>query len=310
MAHDGKRLEALVAFVEKTLVPQGFKVTTNDRVLTDEGIQIAEFDVLVQGPIGTSEFQWLIECQDRPSSGAAPCSWIEQLVGRRTRFNLSKITAVSTTGFAAGVHEFAQAQAIELREVKALLPEHFADWLRMDYITNTVRQTSLSGAYFDLRPDTSAELQEALAALFPTFDGQRPILRSVTTGELVTLARAFSAVAEANQELFGGLEVNGEPKSVRVFNKYPENDHFLIDTPVGAVHVQGIEFVGELGLKKTRLPIVHTAEYRDVRTGEPIDQVVTYAPQSIMGEKFCVELHKLALTGKTHVTLRKLPSDA
>ena len=310
MAHDGKRLEALVAFVEKTLVPQGFKVTTNDRVLNDEDIQVAEFDVLVQGPIGTSDFQWLIECRDRPSSGAAPGSWIEQLVGRRTRFNLSKITAVSTTGFAAGVHEFAQAQAIELREVKALSPEHFTDWLRMDYITNTVRHTTLSGAYFDLRPDTPAELQEALAALFPTFDGQHPILRSATTGELVSLARAFSAVAEANQELFAGLEVNGEPKPVRVFNKYPADDHFLIDTPVGAVHVHGIEFVGELRLKETRLPIVHTAEYRDVRTGEPIDQVVTYAPQSIMGENFCVELHKLALTGETHVTLRKLSSDA
>lgn len=310
MAHDGKRLEALVAFVERTLVPQGFKVTTNDRVLNDEGIQIAEFDVLIQGAIGTGDFQWLIECRDRPSSGAAPGSWIEQLVGRRTRFNLSKVTAVSTTGFAAGVHEFAQTQAIELREVKSLSPEHFADWLRMDYITNTVRHTSLQGAYFQLKPETPVGLQEALATLFPTLDGQRPVLRSATTGELVSLARAFSAVAEANQDLFDGLEVNGEPSLARVFNQYPEDDYFLIDTPAGEVTVQGIEFVGELRLKEIKLPIIHTAEYRDARTGEPIDQLITYAPQSIMGEKFCVELHKLARTGETHVTLRKLPNDA
>lgn len=310
MAHDGKRLEALVAFVERTLVPQGFKVTTNDRVLNDEGIQIAEFDVLIEGAIGTGEFQWLIECRDRPSSGAAPGSWIEQLVGRRTRFNLSKVTAVSTTGFAAGVHEFAQAQAIELREVKALAPEHFANWLRMEYITNTVRHTSVQGAYFQLLPETPASLQDALALLFPTFDGQSPILRSSSNRELVSLARAFSAVAEANQDLFDGLEVNGEPRLVRVFARYLEDDYFLVDTPAGEVVIQGIEFVGELRLKESKLPIIHTAEYRDARTGEPIDQVVTYAPQSIMGEKFCVELHKLVRTGETHVTLRKLANDA
>ncbi|MGH7180771.1 MAG: restriction endonuclease, partial [Nitrospiraceae bacterium] len=116
---------------------EGFKVTTNDRVFNDDGVQIAEFDVLIQGKIGTSDFQWLIECRDRPASGAAPTAWIEQLVGRRTRFNLNKVTAVSTTGFSAGTPEFAQAQGIELREVRALTPEHFADWLELRYITNT-----------------------------------------------------------------------------------------------------------------------------------------------------------------------------
>ena len=71
MSRDGKRLESLVAFVEKTLVPEGFSVTTSDRVFNDDGVQIAEFDVLIQGKIGTSDFQWLIECRDRPASGAA-----------------------------------------------------------------------------------------------------------------------------------------------------------------------------------------------------------------------------------------------
>jgi hypothetical protein len=45
MAQDGKQLEALVAFVEQTLLPQGFTVSTNQRVFNDDGIQIAEFDV-------------------------------------------------------------------------------------------------------------------------------------------------------------------------------------------------------------------------------------------------------------------------
>ena len=115
MTSDGKQLEALVAFVEKTLLPDGFNVTTNERIFNDEGIQIAEFDIEIRGRVGTTEIAWLIECRDRPTSGPAPGSWIEQLVGRRARFGFNKVTAVSTTGFAAGATEFALAKGIERR---------------------------------------------------------------------------------------------------------------------------------------------------------------------------------------------------
>lgn len=112
MTSDGKQLEALVSFVEETLVPQGFSVNTNTKVFNDEGIQVAEFDVEVRGKVGTTDIAWLIECRDRPSQGAAPGSWIEQLVGRRARFGFNKVTAVSTTGFAAGAEEFAHLREL------------------------------------------------------------------------------------------------------------------------------------------------------------------------------------------------------
>src|SRR6187402_987528 len=117
MSSDGRRLESLVAFVEKALLPTGFSVTMNERIYDDIGTQIAEFDVQARGKIGTTDFAWLIECRDRPKSGPAPTSWIEQLVGRRDRFNFNKVTAVSTTGFAAGAKEYAILKGIELREV-------------------------------------------------------------------------------------------------------------------------------------------------------------------------------------------------
>lgn len=125
MKADGKQLEGLVAFVEKTLLPQGFDVKTNQRIFNEEGVQIAEFDIEIRGKVGSTEIAWLIECHDRPSHGSAPASWIEQLVGRRSRFGFNKVTAVSTTGFALGAIEFAQLQGIEIREVKALSHDEF-----------------------------------------------------------------------------------------------------------------------------------------------------------------------------------------
>lgn len=306
MSHDGKQLEALVAFVEKTFIPEGFKVTTNDRVFNDDGVQVAEFDVLVEGKVGTTDFQWLIECRDRPSSGAAPVAWIEQLVGRRARFNFNKVTAVSTTGFAAGVHEFAQSQGIELREVRALAPDDFSDWLELRFITNVVRHTSLLGVYFTLEPETPRELHDALAERIAGLNGDTPALRATSTGEMVSPAKAFSGLAFANPNLFDGLEPNGEAKVVRLVNRYPDHDHFEIDTPAGKVSIKEIAYTGELRVKESQLPIIYTGEYRDTKTGVPISQLVTYAPQSIMGQNFSVEIHKMAETGEMHVTLRKV----
>jgi len=60
MAVNGKQLESLVAFVEETLLPEGFTVTTNERVFNEEGIQIAEFDIEIRGKVGSTAIAWLI----------------------------------------------------------------------------------------------------------------------------------------------------------------------------------------------------------------------------------------------------------
>ena len=107
MSGEGQHLENLVRQVEELLLPKGFSVAGNSRVYNDENVQIAEFDIEVRGRLGSTYISWLIECRDRPGSGPAPGSWIEQLVGRRDRFRFSKVTAVSTTGFALGAEEYA-----------------------------------------------------------------------------------------------------------------------------------------------------------------------------------------------------------
>jgi hypothetical protein len=99
MANDGKKLEQLVAFVEEVLLPAGMKVEARRLVYDEDGFLIAELDIEITGKVGSTDFSWLIECRDRPSSGPAPASWIEQLYGRKDRFNFNKVTAVSTSGF-------------------------------------------------------------------------------------------------------------------------------------------------------------------------------------------------------------------
>ena len=117
MANDGRALEQLVAELEKLLLGTGFNVTPNQKVFDEEGNQIAEFDVQIEGHVGSTSFKWLIECRDRPSEGPAPSSWIQHLAGRKQLFQFDKVIAVSTTGFSPAAKQAAETLNISLRGV-------------------------------------------------------------------------------------------------------------------------------------------------------------------------------------------------
>lgn len=307
MSFDGKQLEALVSFVEKTLVPQGFEVKTNTRVFNDEGIQVAEFDVEVRGKVGTTNIAWLIECRDRPSQGAAPASWVEQLVGRRSRFRFNKVTAVSTTGFAAGAVEFAKSEGIELREVASLTPEDFSDWLLIRDFTSITRRTNLHHATILIDPEESPERREELARVISEHTDDMPLLRSTSTGEKSPVKNAFLCAVQEVGNLFDDIEPNGEGKKVKLQVNYEnENDHFVVDTELGEIRIKSIVFYGELSIEQRSLPLTVTSEYRQNDGGEVISKVAGFESQEIFGHKFSLELHKLEETGETHVILRKV----
>jgi hypothetical protein len=113
----GRELEDIVAAIEQAMVPGGFKVDIRKPIFNESGGQIAEFDIEISGKLGTIPVQLLIECRDRPSQGKQPASWIEQLVGRRDRFNFASVIAVSTTGFADPAIDYAKSAGIILRNV-------------------------------------------------------------------------------------------------------------------------------------------------------------------------------------------------
>ena len=118
--NSGRELEQLVRDIERSLLPSGFDVSLNKSESNTEGNQLAEFDIVISGRLGSSLVKWLIECRDRPSQGPAPGSWVEQLVARKARFNFDKVIAVSTTGFARGTSDYAETNGISLRTVQKM----------------------------------------------------------------------------------------------------------------------------------------------------------------------------------------------
>ncbi len=305
MTSDGKSLEALVAFVEKTLLPGGFHVVSNQKIFNDDGIQIAEFDIEIRGKVGTTEFIWLIECRDRPSEGPAPGSWIEQLVGRRTRFGFNKVTAVSTTGFTAGAIEFASQQGIELREVASVSPESFGSWLVLRHISQVEQLVNLEAMQLNIAPSEDGERMVALAEILNCTLISEKLLKAVKTGEIVRGCDAFCAAVMQTELPFDGLLMNGPGKEVRLQVEYPSDDHFVVETPAGPIRILSINFIGTLSIKETLLPLVDTHEYRHIETGSPISQHAVFATTEVHGTKVNFEFHKLPESGQGYLVIRR-----
>lgn len=303
---DGKQLEALVSYLEESLKPKGLTVEKNDKVFDDDGNQIAEFDIIVSGKFGSTEMKWLIECRDRPSSGAAPGSWIEQLVGRRDRFNFDKVTAVSTTGFAPGLIDYAKSRGIELRTVSKVSPEEFSSWFQTGSFPMHTSKYNLKHARVNISPELPKEIREELLEVLKKSDANSRILQIADTDTYHSLNIAFRAVIE-QQKLFDDVQPNGEIKRVKIHARYPNSeDRYSIELSHGRIGVESLNFIGELSVTTTELPIAFSARYKD-HVGESVhSEVVGYEPMEALGSQFTMELHKIGETGETHITLRKL----
>lgn len=300
--NNGKALECLVAFIEKLSLPDGFAVEMNKRIRNEGGSDEAEFDIAISGKIASANMVWLIECRDRPSSGAVPASWIEQLVGRRDRFQINKVTAVSTQPFSQPALSLAAASGIDLRQVKSLSTEEFQDWLQMPSYQHTTRFIALKHAGIILPNDLPEAVGYAAGKRMQVSPGE-PFLRSIADGRILNPKDAFFAIVEL-RNLFEGLEPNGPSKSVDLNVQYCNPlDRFVIDTDLGPAAVESIRFQGELFVKETRVPLKSVFEYHDVYSNLPLSLTATYESQPIGENHWALTLHKDEESGETQVML-------
>lgn len=301
---DGKSLENFVAFIEETLVPKGFSVGVNQRVFDDGGKTVAEFDVQIEGKLGSTQLNWLIECRDRPASGPAPTAWIEQLVGRRDRFHFNKVTAVSTTGFVDAAISYARNSGIELREFTETSPQEFDSWLAISHMTHVHRTHKLDLAQINLDEAAPSDQIRATNEALKGLDGSARILRGIKDGKTSTLTQAFMGVVELNENLWDDVEPNGKPKKVRIRCEYTnDSDHFVIDTSVGAVRVYSIEYHGELILQELEIP-VKTMKYSNITDSNSISEVAKFEGPGHDGA-YILEIHRIAGAEQMHVTVRR-----
>jgi len=299
---DGKDLEELIAFVERTLVPQGGTVETRKRLFMESGVQEVEFDVTVRGKLGSADISLLLECRDRPSQGSAPAAWIRELHGKRQQYRLHKVIAVSTTEFSEPAVKAASELDVELRTVNRLNVEAFRGWLLMTHFIVARREAHLNRAKMLVSQHEPVEVQQAVRDVLRQATGEGSVLKSSKSSEVSAAKYAFLAIVEQNN-LFERVERNGADLTVGILAEYVnDEDHFVIETALGDVRVMAIEFEGALRINEASVPLEQLLEYRDAE-GNPISQVAIFAPHPILGMLSRMEIHRLPDSG-THVLMR------
>lgn len=299
---DGTELENFVADLERLLLPSGFRADLRRREYNAHGIQLAEFDIIVSGRLGSSSVQWLIECRDRPSEGPASGAWIEQLVGRRTRFHFDKVMAVSTTGFAPGAIVFAREQGIELRTVNRLTPADVVEWFAAENFTLISRSIHLTFAKIVIS-DTEAPERQASASAAARVPLDEPSLFRPDTQTLVKPIDAFVIAVSRRPELWP-VDPNHEWSSdVEINAQYPTNSRYELDTAHGYVPIPGILFRGTLSIHVREIPFSRVLEYGDELTGERIASSVA-ADFTLEEHAVRVSLERVTVDGTERLAVR------
>jgi hypothetical protein len=306
MHRNGKALESIVAIVERTF--DGAHVEVREKAFDEDGNQVAEFDIVISGKFGSTDLRWLIECRDRPSEGAAPAQWIEQLVGRRSRFNFNKVTAVSTTGFAPGAVSYADDEGIELRVVESLSPSQLSKWLHISEISSVTRDIVLRSAHVELDAQEPPAHVDAVALLLATHTDDRPLLRSCKTNVQCRFSDAFVSALHQLEDALSSRFVVEENQSIKFIANYTAEDHYVVETHAGTIPIRRIHFEGSVRVKSVEKAVLTGAKvYRESTTKRDISQVAVFDATAIesLGNSY-LEFHKIVESGKTQVVLRKV----
>lgn len=307
MPKDGAELEDLVAFVERQLVPKGFAVNQRRRIYED-GVQIAELDIVVTGKVGSTDFSWLIECRDRPSEGAAPIDWIEQLVTRRARLGFSKVTAVSTTGFGPAATSFAQRpeSRIDLRTVQALVPDEVAHWI--EPANATVREWGFENVVCDIWVDPAAtpeQRRQAEEVMAIARRDRAPVLRHEQSGEVLNPCRVYINFAMRMEDVKNPLVSGAAPTPFGV--EFPCKDElaFLIDTQSGPVRLAALRLNGSISVIETPWPSQALGyEIIGDAGSSKVSQAVRFDPVDVEGKNMLFELHRIEGTNQIIAVLK------
>lgn len=305
--HLGRNLEELVAHIEEIVADSGFSVVTNKKLYDEEdGQQLAEFDVIVEGEVGTNIIRVLFECRDRPSHGKEGADWIRSVHGRGDEFGFSKVVAVSGTGFTKGALKAASKLGVELRTVEEANSESIKEWLGFREIGLNKRRHDLVNVLFVISPDdvndsTQGDVEGYLAGK----SGNDLMLQSAD-GVVVSPRQAWvHALANViGETIFDGIEVDGPVVRREYSVGYDKGEQYRLAIRQGVVAISKITFTVDLSIRRRVVPIDSVAMRRYKGTSNPIADVASFDLDD-QDVSLRLSFSKMEDTSQTVVSIRR-----
>lgn len=281
----GEHFEEIIKQIEEIKLPKNFKIKARERIYED-GFQLAEFDIDIQGEIDGAPVKWLFECRDRPSEKKSPTAWIEQLIGRKHLYNYSEVTAVSTTGFSEGAKIVAKKGSIGLRESSQITFEAVKSWINFSTVTimTPIGKLIESNIFFD---KTHLEKIEKFK------NAKGPILfKKIGSKEEIGLSKLFDITLN---NLFMTCPSKNwfKQEDLPIIFKIKGQLKNLWVVQIGAceIPVQFVTFKAEAtAIQETKIPINKVLEYSEVGANQSIAQSVCFNHE-LNNEEITINFH-------------------
>ncbi len=318
MTNTGKWLEQLVSSLERDYLPEGFDVETRNKIFNDDGVQIAEFDIIITGEVGSTPVKLLIECRDRPSEGPAPGSWIEQLHGRYVRFDFDKVVAVSTTGFSPGARQFVENRNIrillrEIRQLDEITEDEVMDWLILKEFINVLYHAKLEGKCKIIVYEKDGD--EGEGPIFPSTvletlnkDAMNaPVFIRHSDGKPSTLNDLYRIWTREYPQFFKGVPQDGT-KERRYVKLNFQKGLLYIQTVAGPRDIAELRLGFDIYVEKEKahLKLTRAVAYTD--TEKPLIHSSEYLT-SAFGQPLNILLHNKVGSNEFHLKITKISSE-
>ena len=301
MPRKGRSLEKLVAFLEKTLGPQGIKVKSPDYIRGCISKSLREIDISLRSHTSSSEILVIIECRDR--KGTEDVTWIEQLPSKREDVGAHKVVAVSSTGFSSGAINMAKVKDIELRTLEEIDPNEILLWFGFKELTVLNYHINFKDVSIKLSvpKDVSVEVSpEVHSSLPPVFDINAPIFIRKKDGNKVSLLDIWKMVPNS---IYDDI-TPGQSKTKKIIRlNFPdEEERFQILTVTGLIDISRFIIHAEIWIEIKKRPLTTVRFYRDgdkilIQTAE-----FQFEHQNV---PYSLELHKLVESGEQVITIRR-----
>ena len=116
--------QALIAFIEEQVKPEGSTVRESAMLREIDSEKEREIDVLIEGKLGQHDVRIAVECRDHKRKQGV--TWVEYLAGRYAHLPVDKVVAVSSSGFTESAYARAEKSKIKLLAIEDALA---VDWL-------------------------------------------------------------------------------------------------------------------------------------------------------------------------------------
>ena len=272
MVRRGKKLEALVAWIEKTLAETA-EVVPNAKLPDKETGKLRQVDVAVFLKDSHHRLLVMIEVRHRARPVGSP--YIEETYGKAMSIGAANVVIVSSSGFTRPAQQKAKKRGIRLLTYQEAISGDWAKWAPIHFITAYKQQIDFAHVKVNVDfPEEQKEMiLEALRRDPPDSPNAEPF--EIKPGERLSAFDIVRGALTPDHAIWREVISSGKPIRRRIVIQIPNDKPSpMVVAENIRIPIKSIEALVQLSVNAEQVPVT-VMRLSDVERAEHIAEVLT-----------------------------------